>query len=145
MTYDIISKRKYKKTIIIKKPDDIYNCLKRYAKSEQEYFIVMTLNGTHEVISIHIASFGLVNQTIIHPREVFKHAIREKACAVVISHSHPSGNTQPSGKDNEITTRMKKAADILGIHILDHLIIGKNGYFSYRSERLILSDISTTD
>ena len=138
MTYDIISTRKCRKTIRIIKPDDIYNCLKRYAKSEQEYFIVMTLNGKHEVIGIHIASVGLVNQTIIHPREVFKHAIRENAYAIVISHNHPSGDTTPSEEDNEITLRMKKAADILGFNILDHMIIGKNKYYSYRNVGMIL-------
>ena len=137
MTYDIISTRKIK-TIRIKKPDDIYNCLKRYAKNEQEYFIVMTLNGKHEVIGTHIASVGLVNKTIIHPREVFKHAIKDNASAIIISHNHPSGDTSPSIEDNEITLRMKKAADILGINFLDHLIIGKNGYYSYGNENKLM-------
>ena len=138
MTYDIISTRKCRKTIRIIKPDDIYNCLKRYAKSEQEYFIVMTLNGKHEVIGIHIATYGLVNQTIIHPREVFKHAIRDNASAIIISHNHPSGDITPSIEDNEITMRLKQSADILGINLLDHMIIGKNKYYSYRNYGNIL-------
>ena len=138
MTYDIISTRKIRKNVLFKQPDDIYVFLKKYAKSEQEYFFVITLNGNHEVISIHITTIGLVNRTIIHPREVFKYAIKDNATAIVICHNHPSGNTQPSGEDTDITRRMKNAADILGIHILDHLIIGKNGYYSYRKGGKVL-------
>jgi len=139
MTYDIISTRKCKKVIQIKHPDDIYNCLKRYANKKQEYFLVITLNGAHEVISIKISTIGLVNRTIIHIREIFTHAIRDNATAIVVAHNHPSGNLKPSDGDDEITERLKDACKIMGFTFLDHLIISKNGYYSYRENRRIVN------
>ena len=139
MTYDIISTRKIKKIISIRKPDDIFNFLKRYARSKQEKFLVLTLNGTHEVISVHLTTIGLVNRTIIHPREVFIHAIRDCSSAIIVAHNHPSGNVKPSPEDEEITKRLKQGAELLGINFLDHLIISKKCYYSFRQERNILS------
>jgi DNA repair protein RadC len=133
MTYDIISVRK-RKTIQIKHPDDIYAAVKRYTKSDQEHFLVLTLDGAHNIISIHISTFGLVNRTIVHPREVFKHAIKDNASSIIVCHNHPSGSLLPSPHDNEVTDRLTEAGDILGFHVLDHLIISKNGYYSFRKE-----------
>jgi DNA repair protein RadC len=134
MEYEIISTRKVKKTITFKNPVDIYKYLKRYAKSKQEQFIVITLNGAHEVIKIHIVTIGLVNKTIVHPREVFYRAIQDNASAFVVAHNHPSGKLTPSPEDDEITERLIKASEIMGIYFLDHLIINKEWYFSYRQE-----------
>jgi len=117
----------------------MFNFLKRYAKSRQEYFLVITLNGAHEIMGIHIATIGLMNRTIVHPREVFIHAIKDNAAAIVIVHNHPSGNVLPSPEDIDITNRMKEAADLLGINFLDHLIISKHCYYSFRQERNIIS------
>jgi len=137
MTYDIISTRKCKKVIPIKHPKDIYNCLKRYANKKQEYFLVITLNGAHEVISIKISTIGLVNRTLTHIREIFTHAIKDNAVAIAVAHNHPSGSLKASDGDDEITERLKDACKIMGIHFLDHLIISKNGYYSYRENRKI--------
>ena len=137
MTYDIISKR-IRKTIRVRHPDDIYQVLKRYANYRQEMFLTITLNCSHDVIGIHIATIGLINRTIIHPREVYIHAIIDNAFSIMLAHSHPSGNLKPSREDEEITKQLKHAGDILGINVLDHLIISKKGYYSFRKESKIL-------
>ena len=131
MTYEIISKR-FKKTIKVKQPDDLFNLIKRYAKSRQEIFLTITLNVAHEIIGIHITSIGTVNNLIAHPRDVMIHAIKDNAFSLVIAHNHPSGKVNPSTEDIEITERINNACKIMGIHFLDHLIITKNIFYSFR-------------
>jgi DNA repair protein RadC len=138
MTYEIISTRKLRKKIKILNPIDIYKIIKRYAKSKQEIFLVITLNGGHEVIGIHIATIGLINRTIIHPREVYRPAIADNAAAVVVAHNHPSEILIPSPEDREINDRLEEVSKIIGIHYIDHLIIGKNGFYSFAKEDTIL-------
>jgi DNA repair protein RadC len=113
-------------------PETIYDLLKSYRNRRQEHFFVVTLNGAHEVIKKHVVTKGLVNRTIVHPREVFYHAVKDFAVAVIVAHNHPSGNCVPSTEDDEITRRLSKAAGILGFHLLDHIIIAKTDYYSYR-------------
>ena len=134
-TYDILSTRKIRKKVRIKTPIDLHEYIKRYARSRQEYFLVISLNGAHDIIAIHISTIGLINKTIVHPREVFKHVIKDEAAAIVVAHNHPSGNVRPSSEDDDITKRLEEAAAILGINFLDHLIINKNSYYSYRQEK----------
>jgi len=131
LTYEIISTRK-RKALQIKQPRDLYTVIRRYAFCKQEQFIIITLNAAHEIIGIHIATIGLANQTIITPREIFYHAIKDFACALFVAHNHPSGILEPSPQDIEINERILKSAQILGIHYLDNLIIGKNGFYSFR-------------
>jgi DNA repair protein RadC len=75
----------------IKNPTDAVRLLDKYTRKRQEHFLVITLNGAHEVIKIHVASIGLVDKTIIHPRECFWHCIKDNAAALVFAHNHPSG------------------------------------------------------
>jgi len=132
MTYDVVSTRKVRKIILFKRPEDIFDFVKRYANSKQEQFLVVTLNGAHQVISVKLATIGLANRTIVHPREVFVHAIKDGASAVVVAHNHPSGNVKPSPEDDNITDKLKRAADVLGINLLDHLVFSKTEYYSFR-------------
>jgi len=101
----------------------------------QEHFFVITLNGAHEVIHAHLISKGTVNQSLVHPREVFAEAIAERAAAIVCVHNHPSGNLTPSKEDEEITRRLEEAGKLLGIPLLDHIIVSKNGFQSLYSRR----------
>jgi DNA repair protein RadC len=121
----------------IKIPQDIYSLVRHYADRRQERFICISLNGAHEVLAVRIVTIGLVNRTIVHPREVFADPLLDRASAVCVAHNHPSGELDPSGEDNEITLRLKAAADILGIHFLDHLIFSENAWFSYRKSGFI--------
>ena len=98
-----------------------------------ECFVCVTLNGSHKVIGSYVVSQGLVNRTLVHPREVFRPAILDNSTAVIIAHNHPSGNLEPSLEDKDVTRRMKQAGDIIGIKVLDHLIVSPSlhGYFSF--------------
>ena len=121
----------------IREPEDAYQAIRHYADRKQERFICLSLNGAHELIAARVVTVGLVNKTIVHPREVFADPLLDRACAVVVAHNHPSGQLTPSAEDDEITLRLQSAADILGIRLLDHLIISEKGFFSYmKSQRL---------
>ena len=126
---------KRKKTINC--PADIYSETRHYTDDEQEHLIVMALNGAHEIIFTKRVSTGLVNRTIVHPRETFADALKERASAIVIAHNHPSGNLEPSDDDKDVTIRIRKAGEILGIRLLDHLIISDDGYFSFLEHGLM--------
>jgi DNA repair protein RadC len=116
----------------IKHPQDIFDLIRHHADRRQERFICLSLNGAHEVLAVRIVTIGLVNRTIVHPREVFADPILDRASAVIVAHNHPSGQLIPSGEDDEITQRLKAAAEILGINFLDHLVFSDANYFSYR-------------
>lgn len=136
MTYQLISERKappYR----VSCPQDLYKLLTRYAGARSERFLTVTLDGAHQVIKVNIISIGLVNRTVVHPREVYYPAIIQNACAVIIVHNHPSTRLDPSPEDRDITNRLKNAGEILGIPVLDHLIISKTGYFSFVEHGLL--------
>jgi len=121
----------------IRNPRDIYNIIRHHADRRQERFLCLSLNGAHEVIATRIVTIGLVNRTIVHPREVFADPILDRASAIIVAHNHPSGTLKPSAEDNEITQRLKASAEILGINFLDHLIFSEKFFFSFRQEGLI--------
>ena len=81
---------------------------------------------------IELVSLGTLGAAIIHPREVFRFAIMKAVASIIVCHNHPSGNPAPSGEDTEITDRLRKAGEILGIEVQDHIIIGSDGFYSYR-------------
>ncbi len=114
----------------ISTPSDIYPLIRHYATRMQEHFLSICLNGAHEVLSVNVCSIGLVNRTIVHPREVFTEAVRQRSTAILVAHNHPSGNLEPSPEDKDVTRRLKQAGDILGIKVLDHLIFSEDGYLS---------------
>ncbi len=118
----------------ITSPADILSSVWKYTEENQEHFIIADLNGAHEVIEIRMISKGLVNRTLVHPREAYRGAIVNNATAVILIHNHPSGNTEPSIEDIEITTRIKNAGKIVGIEVLDHIIIARKGYYSFLEE-----------
>ncbi len=114
----------------ISTPGDIYPLISHYAGRMQEHFLSVALNGAHEVLSVSVCSIGLVNRTLVHPREVFVEAVRQRATAILVAHNHPSGNLEPSVEDRDVTRRLKQAGDIIGIKVLDHLVFSEDGYFS---------------
>lgn len=104
---------------------------------KKEVFITLLLDTKLRLIREVKVSEGTLNQSIIHPREVFKDAIKESAYALILLHNHPSGDSTPSEQDIEITRRLKKASEILEIPILDHVIIGSGRYFSMKESGII--------
>jgi len=116
----------------ISNPAEIVSELHRFTTKRQEYFLVVTLDAAHKVIKIHIVTIGLLNRTLVHPREVFVRAIRDHAASIILAHNHPSGELEPSREDKEATTRLLGAGKLIGIEVLDHIIIAKGGYYSFR-------------
>ncbi len=115
----------------IRQPSDVVPLLQHYADRPQEYFLAVSLNGAHEVIAVRIVSVGLVNRTLVHPREVFADAIADRAAAIIVAHNHPSGNADPSEEDRAVTRSLHDAGDILGVRVLDHVIFTADGYHSF--------------
>ena len=110
---------------------------KELRNSDREKFICIHFSINNKIISYEVVSMGSLTSSIVHPREVFKAAILANAASVLFMHNHPSGNTEPSIDDIEITNRLCKAGSILGINILDHLIIAGNDYLSFRQKGLL--------
>jgi DNA repair protein RadC len=99
---------------------------------DREQFRVMNLNARNQVLAVDIVSIGSLSSSPVHPREVFKLSLKRSAASVILFHNHPSGDTNPSGADVEVTRRLKEAGKILGIEVLDHLIIGYNNFLSMK-------------
>jgi len=99
--------------------------------NRKELFLALLLDGKNRITRKVQVSEGSLNQSIVHPREVFAPAVRESAAAVLFIHNHHSGDPAPSREDREITRRLKEAGEILGIKVLDHIIIGDGSYFSF--------------
>jgi DNA repair protein RadC len=106
-------------------PIQVYNLCKELGELNQETFAVICLNTNKKVISKNIITIGVVNQTLVHPREVFRVAIQDGASFIIIVHNHPSGEVTPSSNDITLTKQILEAAKLLSIPILDHVIIGK--------------------
>lgn len=121
----------------ISSPGDIFREVRHYATRDQEQFIVLVLNGAHEVLNVFVATVGLVNKTLVHPREIFSDAIQRRGTAIAIAHNHPSGKLEPSEDDINVTKRILISGDILGIRVLDHIIFSSNSYYSFLEHGLM--------
>ena len=109
----------------------------RYLQSEtKEHFLSLHLDGKNRILCVDRVSIGSLNQSIVHPREVFKNSLLSSAAALILIHNHPSSDPTPSAEDLSITKRLKEAGDILGIRILDHIIIG-DSYYSFTEHGLL--------
>lgn len=113
-------------------PVGVFEMLKKYQNARKEHFFVLFLDGSHKIISKEVVSVGIATRSIVHPREVFRTAIVKNAIAIIVAHNHPSGNLEPSPDDIEVTERLRKAGEIIGINILDHVIISRQGYISFK-------------
>jgi DNA repair protein RadC len=114
----------------------VYQLIKSKLKDyHKEHFYIISLNSRNH--SIAEVSVGNLNTSIVHPREVFAEAIKNKAASVIFVHNHPSGDPEPSEDDLVITKRLVEAGKILGIEVGDHIIITKNGFFSFKDKGLI--------
>src|SRR5699024_3036680 len=111
---------------------DTYEIFRYLELNSQEVFSIALLNTKNEVIKVHDVFKGSINSSIVHPREIFREAIKERSSSMVVAHNHPSGDQRPSQEDLNVTDRLVEAGKVLGIQILDHVIIGKkNRYYSF--------------
>ena len=118
-----------------KSPEEAYKAITTITNVQeeaQEVFGILILNTKNKIVAVHEISRGTLNSSLLHPREVFKPAVLHNAAAIICFHNHPSGDKTPSEMDINITNRLVKAGDILGIEILDHIIVTDNGYASLK-------------
>lgn len=117
----------------IKSAKDVFNYLSpSLSVLKQEIFVVLLLDSKNKIIKNDTISKGTLNASLIHPREIFRSAIKESANSIILVHNHPSGDPAPSKEDEEITKRLFKAGELLDINVLDHIIIGKDSYYSFK-------------
>jgi DNA replication and repair protein RadC len=114
-----------KNEVKITSPTDVLPLVSNLVDKKQEYFVCISLNGAGEVVGNRIITVGLVDHSLVHPREVFADAITDRAASVILVHNHPSGTLEPSNQDLVMTKQLVEAGSILGIKVLDHLIISK--------------------
>lgn len=129
-------------TVTIKKPKDILNLsIKDYlSEQDQENFVAIGMNGQYEVSYVRVIHVGTLNLSIVHPRDVFRDAIKENCCALIVVHNHPSGSISPSQQDINTTDRLVECGKMLGIEVLDSIILTKNEYFSFLEHDMIGGD-----
>ncbi len=128
---------KDKKAEIYLKPREIWEELKDLRDYKKEHFVIFYLDSRNQEIKREIISVGSLNANLVHPREVFEPAVRNLAAQIILAHNHPSGDPEPSEDDLEITKRLVESGKILGIEIVDHIIVVKNGFLSFNEKNLI--------
>lgn len=122
----------------IKNPWDIYKYYMESLRYQyKEIFKVVLLNTKNEIITDVDISMGTLNSSLVHPREVFREAIRRSSNKIILLHNHPSGNAEPSKEDKSVTNRLKECGELIGIEVIDHIIIGDGIYFSFKENMLI--------
>ncbi|MGC2423879.1 MAG: DNA repair protein RadC [Nitrospirota bacterium] len=135
---DLYLKRKVvKKSKVCCAPDLINYCRMTMAGLKDEQFRVVFLNTQNEIIEIETIQEGTIDQSVVYPRKVMERALYHKSAALIFVHNHPGGKVRPSYADKEITTLLVAAAKSMDIEVHDHLIVGKDGYFSFRDSGLM--------
>lgn len=133
-----ISKQRHAEDVKITSANAVANIyMEELRHLKQEYFKVIYLDTKNKIISDENISIGSLNASIVHPREVFKNAVKKSANSIIILHNHPSGDPAPSREDIDITRRIRKSGELLGITLLDHIIIGDHRYVSFKEEKLL--------
>jgi len=119
-------------------PESIYQYLKdELEMKNQEHFIALFLNTKGQLLKKETLFIGSLSSSLIHPREIFKHAVLNSAASIVVCHNHPSGDPNPSHHDIEITKLLHKNSIMMDIELLDHIIIGKGRYYSFKEKKII--------
>jgi DNA repair protein RadC len=120
---------------LVQGPADVFEITADLRRLRREHFIGLYLNTRNRLLIRETISIGSLNASIVHPREVFEPAIRQGAASLIVVHNHPSGETDPSEDDLAITRRLSEAGEILGVPLLDHVIVGGNGYTSLKENQ----------
>ena len=122
-------------------PQNVYELIKEYLQdTDREHFIAIFLDSRSAVIGMHTVSVGTLTESLVHPREVFKGAILANAASIIVAHNHPTGEHFPSEADLSVTAKLKESGRIVGIPLEDHVIIGREGFTSFREEGLLYSE-----
>ena len=126
----------------VESPADIAKIMRAVLRSEhendrmKEHFWAIGLNARNVIQYIELVSLGTLTASLVHPRELFRLAVMKSVNSIIIVHNHPSGDCEPSEADLEITHRLRKAGEILDVEVVDHIIISKNSFMSFKEEHL---------
>ena len=132
--------RKNFKEYSINSPDSVANIfMEELGYKLRECFYILLLDTKNKIISKELISEGTLNSSLVHPREVFKPAIKKSANSIILIHNHPSGDVSPSKEDLQITDRLVETGNIIGISVLDHLIIGNGKFLSFKEKNILRS------
>lgn len=132
-----------KKNEVIDNPQKVFNILKSVLDLEdeidqdKEHFWVLHLDSRNVLRVLELVSLGTLNASLVHPREVFVRAIANRSAQIIVAHNHPSNTLEPSEDDIKITKRLYEAGKIIGIEVIDHIIITKNGFVSFKKEGIL--------
>ncbi|QCR33031.1 DNA repair protein RadC [Lysinibacillus sp. SGAir0095] len=130
-----LSQKQVDDRFTIRSPQDAATFLMPEMSSlQQEHFVVLFLNVKNQVMHKQTIFIGSLNSSIVHPREIFREAVKRSAASIICSHNHPSGNATPSPEDIEVTKRLQEAGYIIGIELIDHVIIGDHQYISLKEK-----------
>jgi DNA repair protein RadC len=122
--------------VLIRTTEDAVEQLKEYSLKKQEYLVVLYLNARHELLQKEVIGIGSLNSMVITPKEIFSPALQLPCASLIVAHNHPSGDPNPSDDDIKFTQRVHEAGEVMSISMLDHLVIAKSSYFSFRDNRV---------
>jgi len=122
---------------LVRGPETVFDLTRDIRGANREHFVGFYLNSRNQVLRREIISIGSLNASIVHPREVYQPAIAVSAASLILAHNHPSGDPTPSEEDLAITRRLVEAGRILGIDILDHVVVAKDAYASFKERKLL--------
>lgn len=117
--------------------EDLLEHLTFIRSKRQEYFICFSLDSGYQILKRRTVTIGLLNSTLVHPREVFAGPLKDRAAAIVVAHNHPSGDPDPSNADITATQQLVAAGQLLGIKLVDHIIVTKQSHFSFKMQNFI--------
>ncbi|WP_282941272.1 DNA repair protein RadC [Paenibacillus sp. RC67] len=127
-----------KETVTVRSPEDVSGLLMEEMRYlQKEHFVCLFLNTKNHIIGQETLSMGSLNAAIVHPREVFRAAIKRSSASIICVHNHPSGDPTPSSEDIQLTERLTEAGEIIGIDVLDHIVIGDRRYVSLKEQGLM--------
>jgi DNA repair protein RadC len=121
--------------VVIRSTEDVVSQLRDIIEKRQEYLLVFYLNARFELIQKEIVGQGSLNHMMITAKEIFAPALMSPCASIIVAHNHPSGDPSPSDDDIAFTTRIHEAGQVMGIPMLDHVVVGKSGYFSFRDNK----------
>lgn len=133
-----IASRRRERGAEFRRSEDVFrNYVLRLRDERQERFLVILLDSKSRCLGEKTISLGSLNQSVVHPREVFRPAVREAAASVIFVHNHPSGDPEPSREDVQLTERLARTGKLLGIRVMDHVIVGESNYYSFFDQGLL--------
>ncbi len=117
---------------------DIWKLSSDFRASKREHVVVFYLDTQHCIIERQIISIGTLSTSLVHPREVFEPAVALHAASIIVAHNHPSGDVEPSLEDREVTDRLVESGRILGIGVVDHIIVSRGAWLSFKEQKLLI-------